>query len=178
VRVSSVSRSENWIWACWMNTASSETFVAYGTVEEQGSGSAPDSEDNDGDGMADAWEIGFFGGTNEPGGGAAEDWDGDGFLNHHEYVTGSSPTNGQSGFQFDIKVVDGKVLIEFTAVEATGMGYEGLARFYNLDETADIRGSWGPVPDYTEIPGTVNDVVTHTNAVGPGGYYRVRIRLE
>ena len=32
VRISSVARSADWIWACWMNTASNDQFAAYGTV--------------------------------------------------------------------------------------------------------------------------------------------------
>ena len=36
VRVSSVSRSANWLWASWQNVLSNETFAAYGQVQEVG----------------------------------------------------------------------------------------------------------------------------------------------
>lgn len=50
--------------------------------------------DSDADGMPDAWEIAYFGGTNNtPRGDPASDWDGDGLLNLQEYTAGTNPTN-------------------------------------------------------------------------------------
>ncbi len=36
VRVSSVARSDNWLWASWNNVFSNETFATYGTLQEVG----------------------------------------------------------------------------------------------------------------------------------------------
>lgn len=33
VRLENVSRSSNWIWACWFNQASNASFAAYQAVE-------------------------------------------------------------------------------------------------------------------------------------------------
>jgi hypothetical protein len=54
------------------------------------------SPDQDGDGMDDAWEIANFGSTNAPNGGALDDFDGDTFINFHEFWAGTIPTNAQS----------------------------------------------------------------------------------
>jgi len=53
-------------------------------------------EDEDGDGMADPWEIEHFGSTNHPMGAATADWDGDGFINLYEYGADTIPTNDLS----------------------------------------------------------------------------------
>jgi len=53
-------------------------------------------EDADGDGMPDEWETEHFGGTDVPGGGAAEDWDDDGLCNLDEWVAGTNPADDSS----------------------------------------------------------------------------------
>jgi len=55
--------------------------------------SSPASIDNDSDGMADAWEIYYLGGTNAV---PAADTDGDGVDNYHEYIAGTIPTDSAS----------------------------------------------------------------------------------
>ncbi|MDD4869986.1 MAG: LamG domain-containing protein [Kiritimatiellae bacterium] len=35
-RVENVARSSNWVWACWMNTASNSLFAGYGKIEGKG----------------------------------------------------------------------------------------------------------------------------------------------
>ena len=52
--------------------------------------------DVDNDGLPDAWELQYFGGTNAVNGGATNDWDGDGFSNRSEYWAGTNPTNALS----------------------------------------------------------------------------------
>jgi hypothetical protein len=52
-------------------------------------------DDND-NGIADDWEIGHFGSTNVPNGGASEDWGGDGMDNRAEYLAWTNPTNAAS----------------------------------------------------------------------------------
>ncbi|MCX6929203.1 MAG: hypothetical protein NT154_39195, partial [Verrucomicrobia bacterium] len=56
--------------------------------------------DLNGNGMADSWEVAYFGGTNVPGGGPLEDWDSDGVCNLAEYVSGTNPTNASSCLKF------------------------------------------------------------------------------
>jgi hypothetical protein len=44
VRVSRVTRSADWLWACWMNIASNSTFNAYGEVQAAGGTAAGRSQ--------------------------------------------------------------------------------------------------------------------------------------
>jgi len=72
-------------------TSNDDDESSYGWTTE---GMATD--DQDGDGMRDSWEITHFGDTNAVGGAPLEDWDKDGFLNRHEYEAGTDPTNAAS----------------------------------------------------------------------------------
>src|SRR5205807_1492586 len=49
--------------------------------------------DNDRDGMADDWEVAFFGSTSNPRGGASDDFDSDGLTNLQEFQNGTDPTD-------------------------------------------------------------------------------------
>jgi hypothetical protein len=87
VRVSSVLREPAWVWATYMTQASNDAFVTYrGTV----------AFDSDLDQLSDAWESNWFGNITTTAGGAGEDQDGDGFIDLHEYLAGTIPTNSQS----------------------------------------------------------------------------------
>jgi hypothetical protein len=57
---------------------------------------SPISEDSDGDGMPDDWEIDNFGSLTNSTGSLDDDQDGDGFSDLHEYLAGTSPTNSGS----------------------------------------------------------------------------------
>ncbi len=89
VRLSTTARSPEWIRTCWMNVASGSVFAACSPVEDE-------SRDTDGDGLADLWEVTHFGRLEESAGGAAEDWDGDGFPDRHEYDAGTDPADPAS----------------------------------------------------------------------------------
>jgi hypothetical protein len=36
-RISNISRSSNWVWACWMNQGSNSVFNSYGPAQTSGS---------------------------------------------------------------------------------------------------------------------------------------------
>ena len=75
--------------------------------------------DLNGNGMADSWEIKYFGGTNVPGGGPFEDWDGDGVCNMDEYVSGTDPTDANSCMKilsFDLLAPD-RLRIQWKSAE-------------------------------------------------------------
>ncbi len=69
------------------------------------------SDDTDGDGIRDEWELGHFGSLTNLS--ANSDWDADGFPDLHEYLAGSNPTNQAS-------------LLEATATAATPGGSGGF----------------------------------------------------
>jgi len=52
--------------------------------------------DSDGDGLADAWELQYFGGLSAD---PDEDADGDGMSNLREFLAGTNPTDPQSRFE-------------------------------------------------------------------------------
>lgn len=58
----------------------------------------PVNPDGDGDGMPDAWETAYFGGTNAFLGNPGDDFDGDGLVNESEYRAGTDPANPASLF--------------------------------------------------------------------------------
>ena len=174
VRISSVTRSSNWVWAVWENTRPNGTFASYGAVQD----TEPYDPDEDDDGIADPWEILHFASTNAPGGDPGDDWDHDGCLNSWEYVAGTDPTNAASYFGLAIVMSNGNWVVCFPALEATGTGYMGLERRYDLENRTNLMiGSWAPVLNYTNLPGNNREVV-YTNAAPQRLYYRARTRLK
>ena len=114
VRVLNVPQSSNEVWACWMNVASNSAFVRCGEVSGGVAGF-----DVNANGLPDVWERTYFGGTNEAGGGAADDWDHDGVNNYGEYVAGTCPTNRASVLQIDDVAADpvrGQVSLRWPSV--------------------------------------------------------------
>lgn len=105
VRVESVARSANWVWAAWMNQASNSSFVGWAVdqgevgLDTDGDGLSdreeyqrdlnPVSADTDGDGMPDGWEV--ANGMDPKVADAELDPDGDGLTNGFEYWLGTRP---------------------------------------------------------------------------------------
>lgn len=56
---------------------------------------AQTTNDTDADGIDDSWEMTHFGSLNQ----AKLDWDGDGFSNYKEFISGTDPTDGSSHFK-------------------------------------------------------------------------------
>jgi hypothetical protein len=64
-------------------------------------------------------------------------------------------------------------------VEATGTGYSGLSRYYDLEARANMEsGFWQGVPDATNIPGS-ESTQFYTNVLpGNSETFRVKARLQ
>ena len=135
---------------------------------------APPLIDADGDGLADAWEIQYFGSTNAPNGGATMDADGDGFANLQEFQAGTDPTNSASAFRITALAREGSnIRVAWTmgadktnALQATA---GGLSRSYSTNNFADIF-------TITNTVGTTTnhlDLGAATNV--PSRFYRVRL---
>jgi len=134
------------------------------------------SGDADCDGMADAWELAYFGNLNS---GAATDTDGDGVADRAEYVAGTNPTNSASLPDLSIALSDGQPVISFTALRADGPGYAGLNRYYTLEGRAGLAsGNWESIPDFIAILGTNQSVNFPVTASGVAQFYRMRIELR
>jgi hypothetical protein len=93
VQVSQIARSSNWIWAAYQNTRTNGAFTCFGEV----SGGEMPSNDNDGDGLPNDWEI-LYGldpnSSNAPTSNADQDW----MTDYEEYVADTSPINTNSVF--------------------------------------------------------------------------------
>jgi len=175
IRVSDVGRSFDWVTAERENALG--TIATYRIAESVPQPGGGDTNDVDEDGMADAWEVLFFGGTNMSMGGPDDDWDSDGYRNLYEYTAGTVPTNGLSLFQVRIVHTNGETLVVFDGLDADGTGYLGVDRYYDLSRSVDLRGQWSPVVGFTNIVGDDSTVI-HTNQSGGKAFFRVKARLQ
>ena len=132
--------------------------------------------DADCDGLADAWELAFFGNLNSDG---ASDADGDGVVNHAEYVAGTNPTNSLSTPNLGVALSAGQAVISFTALRAEGPGYAGLMRYYDFEASPSLdAGAWEGVHGFTNILGT-NQIVGYPALMdAPRRFYRTKIQLR
>jgi hypothetical protein len=70
------------------------------------------------------------------------------------------------------------VLVSFNANAASGTGYTGLVRWFDLLFSTNLAaGVWSGVPGYTDIAGS-NQLVTHTNRLDTCAFYKLQIRLQ
>lgn len=136
------------------------------------------ASDADVDGMADAWEILYFNGTQATNGLGAMDTDGDGVCNLEEFILGSNPTTEETFEDVDISVAGGQCVVSFTANAATGTGYANKKRYYTLERCNDLAsGTWSPVAGYTAILAT-NQTVVCTDAISGMASVRTRTWLQ
>jgi hypothetical protein len=80
------------------------------------------TEDEDLDGLPDAWEVQYFGSLWPQHG--SWDADGDGLTNLEEYQLGTSPTNGQTRGRFDAIQIGASGTLELHVVGEAGLRYE------------------------------------------------------
>lgn len=139
-------------------------------------GSPADSNAN---GLPDFWELYYFGGLNVAKGGPNEDYDGDGLSNLYEYLTGTDPTDPNSGFHLRIARVGGQTVVRFPAY-AAGTALTPGRRFFTL-QTATSIGSptaWSNVPGFTDVLGADQIVEWSGPPSADLQLFRVQIRLE
>jgi hypothetical protein len=159
LRVASLARSSNWVWATYMtaNPATHLAFTTYGAVTSV---------------LSDwqSWQVQNFGSTSAPGGGMGDDPDHDGAVNYDEFLAGTVPTNRASVFR----------------VSEIGQGPNGIilqwqtesGRVYAVQRSLSLApGVWTNAPE----PGATNissgGVRVHTNLlVSPApAFYRLNV---
>ncbi|HXI84312.1 MAG TPA: pectinesterase family protein [Verrucomicrobiae bacterium] len=123
-----------------------------------------------------SWQQQYFGCTNCPQAAASADPDGDGQNNQAEFLAGTDPTNGASGFRILSTVRQGNdIAIIWTAaggrtnaVQATtgGVGGSYATNFADVSGPVVLPGSGSVTTNYVDSGGASN---------GPVRYYRVRL---
>ncbi len=165
VRIASAVRSVDWIRTEYKTVT--EGFAEYTVLPPV---------DIDGDGLPDIWETAYFGGTNAIPDGHG---DADGMSNTDEFTAGTDPTDAASCFAIELVVSNGVPLVRFTAREASGPGYEGRERYYDLDYLPGLPppGPWAPIAGMSNLLGR-DHVVTYPAPPGTQQLYRARTRLS
>jgi hypothetical protein len=134
--------------------------------------------DTDSDTLPDEWETVHFGAA--AAGIGAQDSDGDGTSNADEYTLGTPPRTASSANPLQPTPGGGNFTLTFTARRATGTGYTGRTRYYDVQTTTDLANtdSWADLPGFTNI--VANDqVVAVVQAVSASPrFYRLRVRVE
>ena len=107
------------------------------------------------------------------------DPDGDGISNLNEYLLGTDPRSVTQPL-LTITRTGNDCTLSFVARTATGSGYGGLTRKYDLVATGDLTtpSSWAGVSGFTGVAGagqTVNAVIPITL---PNKSYRLKVWLE
>jgi spore coat protein CotH len=141
----------------------------------------PPLADADGDHIPDSYEIEIYGGTSIVGSSLTGDTDGDGVSDEAEYIAGTSATDANSKPELWVtRLPSGEVTVEFQTQPIIGLGYFGLNRRYDLEQTAQIEDpeSWSVVPGYSNLPAT-GEIVTYTNSTTNTKWFvRVRASLQ
>ncbi|MEM7392298.1 MAG: DUF2341 domain-containing protein, partial [Verrucomicrobiota bacterium] len=135
-RISLTEKSSNWIWACWANQRPGSTFLTCDPA-------VPVNQDVDGDGMWDSWEEYHFGSiTNSSG---IEDQDGDDFIDLHEFLAGTTPTDNLSLLVLfiDRGFTPDQVILQWSSEPG---------KTYSILESSSLTGPWSPRA--TGIPAT------------------------
>jgi len=120
-------------------------------------------------GISSAWLVQYFGSTNAPGGGVADDPDGDGHDNYAEYIAGTVPTNGAS-------------VLRILGLRPDGAGmqmwFQGVAgRRYRLEYRDDLSAAgWSVLLSNAAGTGAENHL-TDTNPPACR-FYRLGVRME
>ena len=118
------------------------------------------------------WQQSYFGSTNGPGTGPAEDADGDGASNELEYLTGSNPTLAGDGWGIGVAATSNGVELEFTRIANRGFEIQWTTNITN-------PASWQPldIPGNEPVFGATNSIVRVQDpfANAPGKFYRVKV---
>jgi hypothetical protein len=127
--------------------------------------------DQDGDGLPDYWEAGYFFSTT--GGLASADADGDGYDNLSEYIAGSSPVDANSVFRFTSEYIlpatgHPPYVVEWNSIPG---------RVYNVYWTYNLIYV-PPLKISDEIPWPANSYTDSVDRLGNQSFYRIDVRMD
>lgn len=151
-------------------TVNDGTLIASGTFVVTVTGSAQTT-----------WRIANFGTTANTGTAAdTANPDGDPWTNAQEYVLGTDPNTANPSPLMTATNAGNNITLSFIAKLATGTGYTGLTRLYDVETTTNLANptSWTGLPDYTNILGN-NQTITVTQPIsGSTCFYRLKVRVQ
>ncbi|MBN1669649.1 MAG: tyrosine-protein phosphatase [Kiritimatiellae bacterium] len=139
------------------------------------------AEDADRDALPDAWEAIHLSDLSDPTDRSdSGDPDGDGLCNLEEYIAGTDPRQNGSWFAVDVGLVDGRIVVSFPTVTASGAGYDGLTRHYALEQRigTDPAAAWLAVAGYEDVPGTGMTAAYTSADAEAHACYRARVWLQ
>jgi hypothetical protein len=131
------------------------------------------SNDANGDGIPDDWELLYLGNlTTNPNSIAAN---GQSVLAN--YIEGANPGGTNNLLKLQVTSGNNQITVSFQGIKAQGVGYAGVSRFYDLEQST-LNGAWLTVPGYVGLPG--NDQTISYTELGSNQalFYRVRVYLH
>ena len=142
----------------------------------------PGLPDHDFDGMPDSWVWSNFGHADAQAydlSRAGDDADADGRSNYEEYIGGTDPRNSNDVFFVSIRGEQGGLVVGFDALQASGYGYTGLERMYELKATTNlVSGTWGAVPGMADVSGTDEFISVTNSAAEKQKFFRGEVLLQ
>ena len=135
--------------------------------------------DYDNDGLPDLWEA-ANGLDPSNAADAQQDSDGDGISNLSEYILGTSSTSPNIAQPLVPSVSGTNFSFSFTATAASGVGYAGRSRFYDVQTSGTLGNpaSWSGLSGYTGILGA-GQTVTVTQPLTPSPrFFRLKTNLQ
>lgn len=131
--------------------------------------------------LIEQWREARFG-TIENTGQAAEgaDPDRDGWTNAQEYLLGSHPLEADPLPPLAIESSGGILTLSFFARRANGPGYDGLARYYEIQTSQDLASpeTWSSLPGYDAVLGEDHTVSIPVPFNSNARFYRLRVWLQ
>ena len=130
----------------------------------------------------DTWRTSHFTANEITAGLAADsaDPDGDSLDNLTEYILGSDPRAFTPQPLALTPAAGNPFTLTFLARSATGSGYAGMTRKYDLQQSTNLADpdSWQPVAGQTNIVGADQTVTTTLPGGDSNKFYRLSVRVE
>ena len=170
IRISTVARSSNWLWATYQSIASNAAFATLSPVSYTPA--------------AAGYDLFSLQIANEALRAPLADADGDGFANLLEYATGGNPTNVDALARLAATQSNGVVRLAFTrntnSADAV-LVVQGANALTNdaawIGLATNIAGSWGGATNVAES-GTGTPVTVYvSDAGGTNRFLRLRVML-
>jgi pimeloyl-ACP methyl ester carboxylesterase len=147
-------------------------WVPMGNLDLASIGLVGVDPDGDGDGMDDGWETQYFGAAGVSSGSGTDDWDDDGFIDLHEFIAGTNPTNDMSRFVVEVPAgggLGGDLTLNWAGITSRLYAVEGCISLTNPVE-------WIGMPGATQMPGMAGTMSYTVDAQRVERFFRVGVR--